>query len=95
MPLTSGARQITNALTCMPVSVVLRCADEALGNSVGSQLIEAATDDAVLDAVTSLASSPHEEHSLGRISHNFGATKSRSQVRNFLRRNPVPPPPLS
>jgi hypothetical protein len=53
-----------------------------------AQLIDTATDDADLSSLASSAVLLQEDKPLGRINYNFGASKSRSEVQNFLRRNP-------
>ncbi len=54
-----------------------------------AQLIDAATDDADISSfIASSTAQTHSPNTLGRISHNFGATKTRAEVHNFLRRNP-------
>jgi hypothetical protein len=89
MSLTSSARQITNALTNMPVSNMSPRVRLCVTSLFCLQLIDAATDDALLsDFVSSAASLRDDDKPNGRINHNFGANKSRAEVHQFLRRNP-------
>ena len=88
MALTCSARQITNALSSMPVSV-RNGARVSVPRLTRVQLIDAATDDADISSfIASSSAQTHSPNTLGRISHNFGASKSRAEVHNFLRRNP-------
>ena len=87
LPMTNSARQITNAMTSMTVRAP-HCCRVSLLIILRTQLIDAATDDADLSSLASSAVLLAEDKPLGRISHNFGASKSRSEVQNFLRRNP-------
>jgi hypothetical protein len=52
------------------------------------QLIDIATDDATISDFVSSAASTCDDKPKGRISHNFGAIKSREEIQQFLRRNP-------
>jgi hypothetical protein len=52
------------------------------------QLIDNATDDAIISDLVSSAASSCDDRPKGRINYNFGANKSRAEVHQFLRRNP-------
>jgi hypothetical protein len=91
MAMTDTARQITGAFASMTVRAVLLSSCSVLASLTPCfppQLIDMSTDDAIISDFVSSAASSCDIKPKGRTNHNFGATKSRAEVHQFLRRNP-------